>query len=80
MFLLRGFIQCTYFPISLLHIFINVVLYGEVLVTEEELMTDLLRFVSIDEADTICACLFENVACDRNKIIQILFLCGTHQR
>ena len=53
---------------------------AKVLVTEEELMTELLRFVSIDEADTICACLFENVACDRNKIIQILFLCGTHQR
>ena len=53
---------------------------AKVLVTEEELMTELLRFVSIDEADTIRTCLFENVACDRNKIIQILFLCGTHQR
>ena len=73
LFLLRGFIQCKYFLISLSRIFIEVVLHGEVSVTEEELMTELLRFLSIDEANTIIReCLSGNVACDSDEIIDIL--------
>ena len=76
LFLLRRFIQCKYFPASLSRIFIKVVLHGKVSVTEKELMTELLRFVSIDEADTICECLSGNVACDSDEILDILSTYG----
>ena len=80
LFLLRGFIQCKYFPTSLSRVFVKVVLHGEESVTEEELMTELLRFVSIDEADTIRECLSGNVACDSDEILDILSSYGVRQQ
>lgn len=80
LFLLRGFIECNYFPVSLSRVFIKVVLHGEVSVTEDELMTELLRFLSIDEADTIRECLSGNVACDSEEIMDILSSFGVRQQ
>ena len=80
LFLVKGFIQCKYFPVSLSRVFIKVVLHGEVSVTEDELMTELLRFLSIDEADTIRECLSGNVACNTDEILDILSSYGVRQQ
>ena len=79
LFLMKGYIQCEYFPVSLSRVFIKVVLHGEASVSEEELMTELLRFLSIDEADTIRECLSGNVACNSDEILDILSSYGVRQ-
>ena len=79
LFLLKGYIQCEYFPVSLSRVFIKVVLHGEASVSEEELMSELLRFHSIDEADTIRECLSGNVACNSDEILDILSSYGVRQ-
>ena len=72
LFLMKGYIQCEYFPVSVSRVFIKVVLHGEASVSEEELMTELLRFLSIDEADSIHECLSGNMACNSDEILDIL--------
>ena len=56
-------------PVSLSRVFIKVV----------GLMTELLRFHSIDEGDTIRECLFGNVACNSDEILDILSSNGVMQ-
>ena len=68
LFLMKGYIQYEYFPVSLSRVFIKVVLHGEESVSEEELMTELLRFLSIHEADTIREFLSGNVVCNSDEI------------
>ena len=79
LFLMKGYIQCEYFPVSLSRVFIKVVLHGEASVSEEKLMTELLRFLSIDEADTIRECLSGNMACNSDEILDILSSYGVRQ-
>ncbi|CAB3979930.1 Hypothetical predicted protein [Paramuricea clavata] len=66
--------------VSLSRVFIKVILHGEVSVTEEELMAELLKFVSIDEADTISECLSANMACNSDEFVDILSSYGVRQR
>ena len=76
---MKEYIQCKCFPVSLSRVFIKVVLHCEASVSEEELMTELLRFLSIDEADTIRECLSGNVACNSDEILDILSSYGVRQ-
>lgn len=68
LFLLKGFVQCNYFPTSLSRVFIRVVLHGEESVTEEDLLAELLKFVANDEADAITQCLSGNVEVKKSWI------------
>jgi hypothetical protein len=43
-------------------------------------MAELLKFVSIDEADTISECLSGNMACNSDEIVDILSSYGARQR
>ena len=43
-------------------------------------MAELLKFVSIDKADTISECFSGNMACNSDEIVDILSLYGVRQR
>lgn len=78
-FLLKGFMQCNYFPISLSRVFIRVVLHGEKSVTEEDLLAELLKFVANDEAHAISQCLSGNLPCESEEIMDILSVYDVRQ-
>ena len=46
LFLLKGLMQCGYFPLALSPVYVKLVLYGEKFITNDELLNELLRFVA----------------------------------
>ena len=72
LFLLKGFLQCGYFPLALSQVYIKLVLGGEELITNEELLNELLRFVAKDDSDVISECLSGNLECDSEEILDVL--------
>ena len=72
LFLLKGFMQCGYFPLALSPVYVKLVLYGEKFITNDELLNELLRFVAKDDSDVITECLSGNLECDSDEVLDVL--------
>ena len=72
LFLLKGFLQCGYFPLKLSRVYVKLVLGGEELITNEELLNELLRFVAKDDSDAIKECFSGNLECDSEEVVDVL--------
>lgn len=70
--LVKGYLECSYLPLKLSHIFLASCLFGENSFTENELIDSFKRYVSKSEAEVVSKCMAGTVSCEDDELMEFL--------